>query len=114
MDRKPVRDTSTDFYRTFLQKCKGISRDHHRSESNLKIVKENQYLLDKIARNKNSNLMTQSEIYHINLHERRNREIEKINQENLRMVKRITEQPSVLRKTVHSRDPWQTSKDKSF
>lgn len=41
-----------------------------------------------------------SHSYHINLYQKRNKEIERINNENLRIAKRITDQYSLLRKSV--------------
>lgn len=60
VNRKPHRDTSSDFYMNFLHKCKGIARKHQESLSTSKILNENQHLLNKIIQNKNSNHMIRS------------------------------------------------------
>lgn len=52
VDRAPSRDTSPDFYMTFLHKCKNIAKGHKNSESDSRIIQENKHLLNKILNNR--------------------------------------------------------------
>jgi len=63
----------------FLQKCKQTSRQHKDSENVLKVYHENKHLLNKIIEVREKKAEPMSESYHLNMHEKRNREIEKIN-----------------------------------
>ena len=100
VDRPVVKDTSPDFYMTFLHKCKNVAKDHHTAEESSKIVLENKHLLNKILKNRTRKFEVSSQSYHLAMHEKRNREIEKINAENKKIASRITEQYSTLRKTL--------------
>ena len=70
----------------------------------MKINLENKYLLEKIVKNKCRKMETSSmsSHYQLAMHEKRFREIDRINNENQKMANRISAQNSVLRKTILS------------
>lgn len=101
VERKPFRDTSPEFYMNFLHKCKIVSKQHKDSQEVIKVSYENKNLLNKIMQARDKKMQPPSQSYHLNMHEKRNREIEKINDENLQIAKRITEQYSNLRRSLY-------------
>lgn len=102
VDRKPFRDSSPEFYMNFLNRCKQVSKNHKDSEQVVKIVHENKLLLSKIIEARDKKMAPPSQSYHLAMYEKRNREIEKINDENVQIAKRITEQYSNLRKSLYA------------
>ena len=64
---------------SFLNKCRTAAKGHQSAEDQSKIVAENKHLLDKILRVRNRKFAIPSQTYHLAMHEKRNREIEKIN-----------------------------------
>lgn len=59
----------------FLHKCKVVSKHHKDSEEVIKVSYENKNLLDKIMRARDKKADPPSQSYHLNMHEKRNREI---------------------------------------
>ena len=70
---------------------------------------ENKHLLNKILKNRTRKFEGPSESYHLAIHERRNREIEKINVENKKIAQRITNQYSTIQQTLVSLKNRETS-----
>lgn len=100
MDKKPNVDDSPRIYMQFLHRSKDTAKNHQSSEYNNQLQIDNKHLLDKIIRNKERKVDLSFHSYSLAMHEKRHREIERINKENKKMVRRINEQNSVVRKNI--------------
>jgi len=87
---------------TFLNQCHQRS-NHHRSQEHLtQISTHNQLLLDKIVKAKKTHNPKQEDRYMLALHEKRFRELEKINSENRKIALRVVQQTATIDNRRHS------------
>lgn len=105
VDKKVQLDNSPEQYMHFLNRSRNAAKGLKENQEKDRICLENKYLLDKIVREKSRKFEKVSKSYHLAMHEKREKEMKRINQENARIAKRITEQYSTLRKTLVNQPP---------
>jgi hypothetical protein len=94
--KKPRFDDSPQIYMTNLHRWKDSSSEYRKGRVLNKQKIENQALLSKIAQRKERKFPHLGQTYFLAIHEKRNREMERISHENKRIANKITQEESVL------------------